>query len=181
MSTTLAAILEIIKVLIPALIVIIAFYGVVGKFLKNETQRRQFEVYKNGQETTMRLRLQAYERLALFLERMHPRGLMSRSYQTGMTVRDFQFAMIQNIQEEYDHNVSQQIYVQYELWRTIQGVKEQTQLMINEAAAKMPPDISAKELQKSLTEYMLSVESLPLEGALSLLHQESKLVLQQQL
>jgi hypothetical protein len=180
MDSTLSIILELLKFIIPSVIIIIAVYGIIGKFLKNETQRRQFEIYKNGQDTTLRLRLQAYERLALFLERMHPRGLMTRSYQSGMTVRDFQFAMIQNIQMEYDHNVSQQIYVNYNLWRTIQGVKEQTQMMINEAASKMPSDISAKELQRSLTEYMLSAESLPLEAAIEILNKEAKLVLQQQ-
>lgn len=173
-------ILEILKFVLPSIIILIAVQMVVAKFMKNETERRQFDVYKNGQDITLRLRLQAYERLALFLERLHPRSLMTRSYVSGMTVRDFQLALTQNIQMEYDHNISQQVYVHHGLWRTIQGVKEQTQMMINEASAKLPPDVSAKELQKILTEMVLTAESLPTDTALELLHKESKIVLQQQ-
>lgn len=180
MNNIWSTIFEILKFTIPAVIVIIALHTVISKFLKSETQRRQFEVYKNGQDTTMRLRLQAYERLALFLERLHLRSLMTRSYQTGMTVRNFQIAMIQNIQMEYDHNVSQQVYVNYKLWKTIQGVKEQTQMMINEASSQLNPDDSAKALQKVLTEMLISADSMPLDAATEILHAEAKLVLQQQ-
>lgn len=181
MNNTWSVILEILKYIIPTIVVIIALYMVINKFLKNETQRRQFEVYKNGQDVTLRLRLQAYERLALFLERMHLRSLMTRSYISGMTVREFQVAMIQNIQMEYDHNVSQQVYVNYLLWRTIQGVKEQTQMMINEASGRINPEDSAKVLQKVLTEMIISTpDDLPVDSALELLHNEAKLVLQQQ-
>ncbi|OJU74551.1 MAG: hypothetical protein BGO09_02860 [Bacteroidetes bacterium 47-18] len=180
MNNIWSIILEILKFTIPTVIVIIALHSVISKFLKSETQRRQFEVFKNGQDITLRLRLQAYERLALFLERLHLRSLMTRSYQTGMTVRDFQVAMIQNIQMEYDHNVSQQVYVNYKLWKTIQGVKEQTQMMVNEASSRLHPEDSAKALQKALTEMLISAESMPLDTAIEILHTEAKLVLQQQ-
>lgn len=180
MNEVWSTILEILKFVIPSVIILIAMRMVINKFFKNETERRQFDVYKNGLDITLRLRLQAYERLSLFLERLHPRSLMTRSYISGMNVREFQMALTQNIQMEYDHNISQQVYVHQSLWRTIQGVKEQTQMMVNEASAKLPPEASAKELQKILTEMVLTAESLPTDAALEMLHKESKIVLQQQ-
>lgn len=177
---TLSTILEILKFVIPGIIVIIATQMVVARFMKNENSRRQFEVYKQGMNVTLPLRIQAYERLALFLERLHPRGLMTRCYVPGMTVREFQIALTQSIQQEFDHNVSQQIFINLKLWNTIKGVKEQSQMMINELSSKMNPNASAKELHKALTEYIMTAESLPIEAAVAILHEEAKLVLNQQ-
>lgn len=180
MNSTVSTILEILKFVLPAIIVIIACQMIVSKFLKNENKRRQFEVYKQGMNMSFPLRIQAYERLSLFLERMHPRGLMTRCYIPGMTVRDFQTALTQTIQQEFDHNVSQQIFINLKLWGTIKGVKEQTQMMVNEMSGKLNPDASAKELHRMMMEYIMTVESLPIEAAIQILHEEAKLVLNQQ-
>lgn len=180
MSETLSVIFEISKYLIPAIIVLIGVNSVVKKFMQGETKRRQLDIYRNGLEITLRLRLQAYERLALFLERIQARTLIPRVYIPGMTVRDLQLAMTQSIQSEFDHNLSQQIYVTPKLWNTIKGIKEQEQGMINQIAATLQPEGSAKELHKKILDFVLTTEVLPIDMALELLHEEAKIVLSQQ-
>ena len=70
------------------------------------------------------LQLQAYERMVLFVERIAPQNLISRVNQAGFTVLDMQIGMVSSIKSEYDHNVSQQIYVTPEAWEAVRTVKE---------------------------------------------------------
>ena len=105
------ATLEILKYTIPSLVVLTSCYLIVRKFLVSEMQRKQLALFKDTQDITMRLRLQAYERLIVFLERISPRLLIPRVYDPSMTARDLQQAMTFNISAEFEHNLSQQIYV----------------------------------------------------------------------
>ena len=102
--TVVQTILEILKYTIPAIVVLIAAAIIVNKFLVNETQRKRLSIFKENMDTTLRLRLQAYERLALYMERIHPRVLIPRLYETGMTVRDLQSAIVVTVNGEFEHN-----------------------------------------------------------------------------
>src|ERR1700761_1336153 len=73
--------LELLKYTVPALVVLLAAYIIVNKFLISEMQRRQMALFQDTQNITLPLRLQAYERLAIFIERLHPRQLIPRIYQ----------------------------------------------------------------------------------------------------
>ncbi len=177
----LQSILEILKYTLPAIVVLIATSVIVGKFLTNETRRKQMAIFREGMDTTLRLRLQAYERLALFVERIHPRGLITRVYETGMTARELQTALILAIRTEYEHNLSQQIYVSSQVWNTVTGVKEQEMAMINQVASGMNPESSAKELHTKIIDFLITNQNtLPVEVALEVINNEAKLVLAQQ-
>jgi hypothetical protein len=179
--TALQTILEILKYIIPAIIVLIATSTIVRKFLVNETERKRLSIFQQGMDTTLRLRLQAYERLAMYMERIHPRVLIPRVYETGMTVRDLQTVLIQSIKTEYEHNLSQQIYVSAQVWKTVQSVKEQEMAMINQVASLLNPESSAKELHQRMIDFIISNENdLPVEVALDVINNEAKLVLSQQ-
>jgi hypothetical protein len=179
--TALQTILEILKYIIPAIIVLIATSTIVRKFLVNETERKRMSIFQQGMDTTLRLRLQAYERLAMYMERIHPRVLIPRVYETGMTVRDLQMVLTQSIKMEYEHNLSQQIYVSPQVWKTVQSVKEQEMAMINQVASLLNPESSAKELHQKMIDFIISNENdLPTEVALDLINNEAKLVLSQQ-
>ncbi len=179
--TALQTILEILKYIIPAIIVLIATTTIVKRFLVNETERKRLAIFAEGQDTTLRLRLQAYERLALYMERIHPRVLIPRLYSTGMTTRELQAAILETIRMEYEHNLSQQIYVSTQVWKTIQSVKEQEIAMINQIVTLLNPDGSAKELHQKIVDFILTNENdLPVEVALDIINREAKLVLSQQ-
>lgn len=179
--TTVQTILEILKYTIPAIVVLIASAIIVNKFLVNETQRKRLSIFQENMDTTLRLRLQAYERLALYMERIHPRVLIPRLYETGMTVRDLQTAITMTINSEFEHNLSQQIYVSAQIWKTVQGVKEQELAMVNQIASQLNPENSAKELHQRMIDFIISNEnSIPVEVALEVINNEAKLVLMQQ-
>lgn len=180
METTIT-ILEILKYTLPALLVLIACIVIVNKFLIGDFKRKQLAVFKDGQDTTLRLRLQAYERLSMFIERMHPRELVPRLYASGMTVKELQALSVASIKSEFEHNLSQQIYVSNEVWKTVVSVKEQEIAMINQIAQELSPDADAKELNNRIVNFIMTREdATPTEIALHTINNEAKMVMYQQ-
>jgi len=170
--------LEILKYTLPAIIVLIASYLIVQKFLVSEIKRKQLTLFNETQEVTARLRLQAYERLVLFIERIHPRNIVPRTYQSGMTVADLQAALIFNIKTEFEHNLSQQIYVSKEVWDTVRGVQEQEMGMINQIAKQLNPEAPAKDLHLRIIDMVMTAEgTTPTDVALQIINDEAKRLL----
>jgi hypothetical protein len=170
--------LELLKYTIPALVVLLATYLIVNKFLITEIQRKQLALFQETQSITLPLRLQAYERLAIFVERLHPRQMMPRVYISGMTVTDLQQAIAFNIRTEFEHNLSQQVYVSREVWETVKGVKEQEMNMVNVIAKQLSPEAPAKELQMRIVDYVMNnAAAQPTEVALQIINDECKRVL----
>ena len=171
--------LDLLKYTVPAIVVLIATSLIVRRFLITDVRHKQMDMLRETQDTTMRLRLQAYERLVLFVERIHPRQLVPRLYQTGMTVSDLQAVLVYNIRAEFEHNLSQQLYVSRRVWDTVKQVKEQELNMINSISQQLNADDPAKELHKRIVDYVLTVEGeLPTDAALQVINEEAKSVLQ---
>ena len=171
-------VLEILKYTLPALIVVLCSYLIVQKFLVTTLKRKQLALLQETQGITVRMRLQAYERLALFAERINPRSLIPRVYVSGMTVTDLQQALVFNIRGEFEHNLSQQIYVSGNVWNTVRGVMEQEINMINNVASQLKPDAVAKELHKAIVDFVVSTpEEQPTTVALQIINEEAKRVL----
>jgi hypothetical protein len=174
----LETILEILKYTLPAIIVLISSYMIVKKFLVTETTRKQIALMHDTKDTTIRYRLQAYERLVLFIERIAPQALVPRIYQKGMSAADLRAALVFNINAEFEHNLSQQVYVSKEVWQTVRGVKDQEVNMINHIHQQLGPNASAVELHKKIVEYVLTAEGeLPTDIALQIIQGEAKRVL----
>jgi len=170
--------LEVLKYTIPSVVVLISCYMIVKKFLVSEMQRKQLAIFKDTQDVTLRLRLQAYERLILFVERMSPRLLIPRVYDPNMTVRDLQAAMTIGISSEYEHNLSQQIYVSANVWETVKNVKEQELNMINRLAQTLNPDAPARDFHARILEVMQQAEGdLPTDMALQIISNEVRKVI----
>lgn len=120
------------------------------------------------------LQLQAYERIVLFVERISPQNLISRVNQPGFTVLDMQLSMVSSIKSEYDHNVSQQIYVSQQAWEAVKTVKEQTISIINQIALKLPPDAPSIELNKQILELFMLQRESPADIAAEIINTEAK-------
>ncbi len=101
------------------------------------------------------LRLQAYERLVLLADRIALPNLVSRINVQGTTARELQSLFIQTIKQEFDHNITQQIYVSPEAWEAVRNLKEQNMLIINQVSAYLPENASGPELSKSLMELLM--------------------------
>ncbi len=178
MNPYVATLLEILKYTLPALIVLISSYLIVQKFLVSQTQRKQLTLLRDNNDTTLRLRLQAYERLVVFLERIQPRNLIPRIYHPEMSAKELQQAITLQVNSEFEHNLSQQIYVSTQVWDTVKNVKEQEINMVSQLSQQLKPDATAKDLHVRIIDYVLTVAGdMPTDIALQVINDEAKKVL----
>ena len=169
----LPTVLEILKFTIPGLVVFAAVYFTLQSYLASENKRRNFEMRANLYREALPIRLQAYERLTLFLERISPNSLVSRVNKPDMSARELQLTMLQNIKMEFEHNLSQQLYVSPLTWSMIVQVKEEIVSIINRVAFDLPPTASGKDLSRRLIEFFISSEqAIPTQKAIDTLKQE---------
>jgi len=153
------AVIEYGKLLIPAVLVLYAMYLTVKSFLNKELEKTMLEIRGKSIETVLPNRLQAYERMCLFLERITPNSLVSRLNNGTYTAKEFQFILLNEIREEYNHNVSQQIYMSDEVWGQIKNAKEDLVVMVNNAASKMGEKATNADLSKQLLEDYFTKEN----------------------
>ena len=113
------------------------------------------------------MRLQAYERLVLLAERISLPGLISRIGPLDVSAKEMQLLLLQTIRQEFDHNVSQQIYVSAEAWDAVRNLKEQNMLVINQVASFLPEEASASQLNKSLLDLLIQSPKASLHNLVS--------------
>ena len=94
-------------------------YYFFNSYLKNEDGRRRYLLHKDSQRHALPLRLQAYERMALFLERINPGKLLVRVAPLSTDKNDYEALLIRHIEQEFEHNLTQQVYVSDECWNII--------------------------------------------------------------
>jgi len=166
------ALLQLLFVLIPASVVLYAVYLIVRSFIQKEIELRKLEVRSRSIETVLPSRLQAYERMALFLERVTPHNLLVRLNTAAMPAREFHQLLLQEIRNEYNHNVSQQVYMSIEVWNTIKGAKEDLIVTINECANDLGKEASSLDLAKKIFERTIHKGVDPIAHALDELKRE---------
>jgi hypothetical protein len=120
------------------------------KFYKSETEKRLWELKRLSQKEISPLRMRAYERLALLLERTTPEHMLMDVNLTEMTILQLQQHMMRTIRLEYDHNLSQQVYVSDEVWQQIISARDQIVAFINALAQQLPADASTLDYAKML-------------------------------
>lgn len=166
--------------LVPALIVTVITWMLLNRFFTNEENRRNLEIRLKNQAVLTPIRLQAYERLALYLERITPNNLVSRVSEPGMSASDLKTRLINDINAEFNHNLSQQIYVSHQVWSIIKVVKEQVINLINLAYTKLPSDARGIDLVKGMFAILVEQDDVPTQKALDFLNREVKLVFDQE-
>ena len=110
----------------------------------------------NANPETTKLRLQAYERLALLAERISLQNLLSRTPNAGLSSRQMQVSLIDAIKQEYEYNVSQQVYVSTEVWKAINNLKEQNIYVVNQLATTLPFKASGMDLNKQIIDFLIN-------------------------
>lgn len=169
-----AAMTEILKYTLPALIVLLATWIVMHKLYKNEEQKRLWELKKLSQKEISPLRMRAYERLALLLERTTPEHLLMDRNLTETSPMQLQQQLLYTIRQEYDHNLSQQIYVSDEAWQYIVNAKEQMSVFVTRIAQQLPAGSSTIDYAKALiTAYTANGETAT-DKALEYLKEEAR-------
>lgn len=123
-------------------------------FILNKKQK--IAATEGGDGYTSRpLQLQAYERLVMLSERIALPSLISRVNQPGLSMKEMQLLLLENIKQEYEYNMTQQIYVSPVAWEAVKNLKEQTMLIVNQVAAAMPADATGNDLNRVLLDVMM--------------------------
>jgi hypothetical protein len=163
---------EILKYTVPALIVFLTAYLILNKLITNEYKKQKVEIVLNNQKIITPIRIQAYERMALFLERISPQSLVLRSQKPNMTNLDLQNALLRNIRSEFEHNMAHQLYVSDKAWEMVKSAKESLVKLINQNAIRVKPDAPAIQLSKLILEKMMDGDNDPAKKALAFLKSE---------
>ena len=172
-------IIQILVIALPALIVLGIVYFMMHGFLdamekmfQEEHRRRKEESKIANRGTLTPLRIQAYERMILFLERISPTNLVMRTHHSGITAHELHAELIQALRAEYDHNISQQVYLSIGAWEMIKTAKEETAKIINLTAEKTQPSATGLDFGQNIISISSQLKKLPTEVAIEYLKKE---------
>jgi hypothetical protein len=165
-------IFELLKYILPLITVFVFIYFILNNFLEDNLKQRQLEFRMKHQENFSPIRLQAYERLVVYLERITPSNIVMRVHKNGMSARMLQTELLKSIRQEYEHNIAQQIYISNAGWDLIKGAKEEMIKLVNASAAKVGDNADGIELCKVLLEITMNVDKLPTQIAMDYIKKE---------
>ncbi len=164
--------IELLSYTLPAIITGIVAYYFFNLHTKNEEGRRRYLLNKDTQKDALPLRLQAFERMTLFLERINPGKLLIRISPNTEDKNDYENLLISNIEQEFEHNLTQQIYMSDECWTIIVTAKNATIQMIRRTNMSDRVD-SANKLREVIMNDLMEKQS-PSAVALSYIKNEVK-------
>lgn len=168
------ALTDLAKIILPAALVLYGMYLTVNSFLNKEFQRKLAEIKLKNTEVILTGRLQAYERMCLFLERISPENLLLRinANSPELTADDLHQIMLHEIRNEFSHNLSQQIYMSDETWVLIRNAKEEVITLINNSVATMHDNATSLDLAKQIFENIRAYNLTPIAPAMANLKEE---------
>jgi len=138
------------------------------KEAKSGMKKESREESADHQSSSSRqMQLQAYERLILLTDRISIPNLIHRVNQPGLNAREMQSLLSMSIRQEFEHNITQQIYVSAEAWDAVRNFKEQNLLIINQIASFMPADAPGIELNKNLLDLLVQNPKVSMQNIVS--------------
>jgi hypothetical protein len=162
---------------VPALLVLGAVFMLIKRFLDRDFQNRQVDVRQSMRKDSLPLKLQAYERLVLFLERISPNSLLVRTHRGGMSAPQLHSDLLATVRAEFEHNLSQQIYISASAWEAVKNAKEDMLKLFNNAYSRVGQHASGIQLSSQIFEQMMKEESFPTQKAIDVLKSEAKQLL----
>ncbi len=169
---TLAYLLDIVKFTIAGLgVVWIAFY-LLRPYLDRSESMQLVELRKTISSQTLPLRLQAYERVVLFIERINPSNLLIRLNNPDYSAAELYMLIVAELRNEYQHNVTQQIYVSTNTWAIVKRLKDETLGVVNNAIKGLPEDATGLDLSKTILTQISQSENNPYDIGLGLIRKE---------
>lgn len=151
--STMTFLLEILKLSIPALIVAVSSYYLIREMLDKQLQLQAQKIQQERQSAVTPLRMQAYERLSILVERMAISGIILRNTNDAMQANTMKIALFMAIQQEFEHNISQQVYVSEKLWQIITATRDDLFEFISLVSEKVPKDAPSKVFTDAIMAY----------------------------
>jgi hypothetical protein len=158
--------LDILKYTLSGLFVFFAAYFLVKNHFDTYYNLKELEYKKMIVKDILPLKLQAYERMVLFVERINPTNLLVRLHQTGMSAKEMQSFVLNDVKAEYQHNISQQLYMSNDAWNIIKRVKDDTIGIVTHSVRNLPAEASAVDLSKAIFTKLEELEENPYDLAL---------------
>lgn len=169
--------LTILGLTIPSVVVLVAIYMMFKQYFAHQMQTYMLKSKKTRDQITLPLKLQAYERLLLMTERIELADLILRLKSPGSSAPELRAALLMGIQQEFEHNLTQQLYVSDELWQIILFAKNQTMDLISQAGVKVGQSKSGDEFVQALFELASQTNQMPAQIARKAIKTESSLYL----
>jgi hypothetical protein len=169
------AVFTLILVTVPTALIGGGMYLIVRAFVRRDQELRVLEVRAAAGRDTHMLRLQSYERMVLFLERISPGAVIARVLNPDMINHELQLAMIRDIRSEFEHNLTQQLYISSDAWQLIVSAKDEIIKAIGLIASHMPADTGGQQVARVILESIdKSGQMLPNQTALEYLKNEAR-------
>jgi hypothetical protein len=164
---------NVLLIVAPVFMAVGGMYLVIKNLFDRDYRLKLIENKRMMQKELLPLKLQALERMVVFLERIKPENVIIRVMQPGMNARDLHLDLLAAIRSEYEHNVSQQVYISASYWKYIKQAKDDVLTKINRASEAVTPTDKAIELSKKIMELMAIDEQSPIDVALMILNAEA--------
>lgn len=172
--TPLEIILDIVKITVPSVVVFITAYMILRKQSETAIKKEVVAGRNNITNSMLPVRLQAYERLVLLLERISPNNLVMRTQNQNLTASQYHQELLVTIRSEYEHNLTQQVYVSKAAWEAVKRSKEEITKLINMAASQINPNEKSIELSKLILELSMRIDQLPTQIAADFVKEEAR-------
>ena len=163
---------DILEITIPALIVFFTAWILLRNMIRNDQDKRRQEIILLNSRTVTPIKLQAYERIVMFLERISLESLLVRVSSADMTAAQLHSAILNAIRSEFEHNLSQQIYMSPQAWEVVKNARSNMIKIVNTEVEKLPPGSSGMSLSKQLLEKIMELEKEPTRAAIDYVKNE---------
>lgn len=157
---------DLLKIILPAGLVIYGMYLTILSFLKKEREKMLVDIKTQNTQTILPIRLQAGERLCLLLERITPNNLVRRVNNPEYSARDLYSQLLYEVREEFNHNLSQQVYFSDETWESVRRATESVITLVNTAMQDMTPESRGIDLAKKIFQLSLDQKNDAIQYAL---------------
>jgi hypothetical protein len=166
------AVNDILKIVLPALLVLLTAWIMLRNLLRNEQEKRRQELILQNTKTITPIKLHAYERMVLFLERISLESMLVRVSSPDMSASQLHSALLTTIRSEFEHNLAQQIYMSSQAWEVIRNARSNMIKLINTEFEKVPGEAVAMALSKRLLEQVMEMDKEPTKVAIEYLKAE---------
>ena len=163
---------DFLQLLVPAGLVLYAAYLLVRNFLQRDFDKKLVELKVSNNNTVLPLRLQAYERICLLLERISPNNMLLRLSDPAYNALEFQQLIQKEIREEFNHNLSQQIYMSEEVWEKVRATVNELIAIVNESAEGLTMENNSVDLSQRIFDRMIAMNRDPVGESLTLVKKE---------
>lgn len=166
---------DILKIVLPAGLVIYGMYLTVSSFLQKERERLLLDLKTQNTQTVLPIRLQAAERLCLLLERITPNNLVRRVADSGYSAMELHGILVGEVREEFNHNLSQQVYFSDETWESVRRAMESVVTLCNTAIQDVGGEARGLDLAKRIFQLSLDQRNDAIQQALKQVKDEVRI------